>query len=392
MSSIHNPNSSLESPPYDLAYWRTQFPILGKWIHVANCSQSPLSDASEKAVLGYLDSLKTKGMAWDLWIGEVTAAKNEFARLINADPSEIAIGTSVSQLTATVASALEYSGKRSTIALTEAEFPSIGYVWLAQQKRGAHIQFIPVRNHQIDEIDYEHLVDERTLLTSICDVYYYNGFKQDLDAIIPKIHERGSLVYVDAYQGVGTHPIDVKALNIDMLCAGNLKYLLGVPGVAFLYVRKDLIPQLEPMCTGWFGQENPFSFDIHNLTYAKDARRFENGTPPIITAVLARAGMEIINAVGVEKIQAWTDMLSRYCIEGLQARDLKSVSPVDIKFKAPTTAIQVSAHSHEIENRMKAKGVIASARGDVIRIAPHFFTKKEEIDIALDALVGALKD
>ena len=384
------PAGSADRPPYDLEAWRRRFPILKDHIHVANCSQSPQSDYTREAAQAYLASWDTMGMDWDRWMEEIGLAKAEFARIINADPSEIAIGTSVSELTSTVASSLPFGAGRQKVVLTEAEFPTIGHIWLAHQKFGLKTQFIPVKEGEIDPADYDRYVDEQTLITSVCDVYYYNGFKQDLADIIPRIHAKGSLVYLDAYQGIGTHPIDVKALDVDFLGTGNLKYLLGIPGVAFLYVKKELIPYLQPAFTGWFGQENPFAFQIHNLDFASDARRFDNGTPPVLTAYIARGGMRIINEVGVEAIQYWTDRLSQRCIDGALARGLELASPRDVRKKAPNTAIRVPGNAHDVEVALRKMGIIASARADVIRIAAHFFTRLEDIDYILDCLVKVL--
>ena len=383
-------SNTLNQPPYDIDSWRKKFPLLQKVIHVANCSQSPQSEMTRQAAEDYLESWNQDGMDWDRWMEEVALAKAEFARLIGAEPSEIAVGTSVSQITSAVASSLSFRGNRNKVVLTDAEFPTVGHVWLAQQKYGANITFIPLKEEQIDPDDYDAYVDERTLITSICDVYYYNGFKQDLKKIIPKIHAQGSLVYVDAYQGLGTHPIDVKALNVDFLASGNLKYLLGIPGIAFLYVKQALVESLKPAFTGWFGQENPFAFDIHRLDFARDARRFDNGTPPIMAAYIARAGMKTINDVGVANIQAWTDRLSHHCIDGALRRGLDVASPRDIRMKGPNTAIRVPGDPHEVEAMLREKHVIASARTDAIRIAPHFFTRMEDIDDTLDCLSSIL--
>lgn len=381
--------SDSAKPPYDIEAWRRKFPILERAIHVANCSQSPQSDATREAAMAYLESWDGMGMDWERWMEEIALAKAEFARMINAEVSEVAIGTSVSELTSTVASSLPLNAGRRKVLTTEAEFPTVGNIWNAFRKYGFEPEFLPVKNGAIELAEYDRLLDESTLAASIFDVYYYNGFKQDLAAIVPKIHAAGAIAYVDAYQGIGSHPIDVKALDIDILGTGNLKYLLGIPGVAFLYVKKELVPHLDPAFTGWFGQENPFAFKLE-LDRAGDARRFDNGTPPVLTAYIARAGMAMINEVGPDKVQAWTDVLSTRCIEGALARGLDVVSPRDIRRKAPTTAIRVSGDSHAVEAALRKQGIIASARADVIRIAPHFFTRLEDIDYILDCLAKIL--
>lgn len=384
------PSSPL-TPPFDIEYWRKQFPLLETHFHVANCSHSPQSTFTRNAAMEYLEGWNKMGMDWDRWVEEIYHAKEEFAKIINADPGEIAVGSSVSELTSVVASSLPLNTTRKKVVVTDAEFPTVGQVWLANQKYGLNVQFIPLKDNMIDISDYDRYVDENTIITSICDVYYYNGFRQDLKSIIPKIHEKGSLAYVDAYQGLGTHPLDVKELDIDFLASGNLKYLLGVPGIAFLYVKEEIVEYLYPAFTGWFGRVDPFAFDIHNLDFAKDARRFDNGTPPVPTAYIAKAGMKIINTVGVENIYKWTNTLSEHCIKGAIDRGLEVASPTDLSIKAPNTAIRVPGDSHEFELALREKCVIASARSDVVRIAPHFFTRLEDIDYILDCYAELLK-
>lgn len=381
--------ASLDDPAV-LAYWRAQFPILKDTIHVGNCSQSPQSARVRQALEAYLANWLTIGMDWEYWVNEVNKARIEFARLINADPSEVAVSTSVSEAVAGVASALDYSGHRRKVLCTEAEFPTVGHVWLAHQKLGAKVEFVPVRGGEVQLADYERYLDADTLITSITHVYYQNGFKQDLGAITKLAHERGALVLVDAYQSLGTCPIDVKALDVDFLTSGNLKYLLGIPGIAFLYVKKELVPAMKPAVTGWFGQEKPFAFKVHYLDYASTARRFDTGTPPVMAAFAARAGMEMIREVGLEQIGRRIDMLSQYTLAGAQRRGLDVMSPLDIRCKGATTAIRVS-DSHAVEVALKQHGIIASARGEAIRVAPHFFTLPAEIDRVLDTLADLLR-
>lgn len=365
--------------------WKEEFPILKDIIHVGNCSQSPQAKRVRKAIDRYLENWLTVGMDWDYWVEETIKAKHEFAKLINADPEEIAVSTSVSEATASIASSLNFYKNKKKIVTTEADFPTIGHIWLAHQKYGYKVDFVPVKNGEIDLNDYEKYIDEDTVLTSVTHVYYQNGFRQDIEKIADIVHRRGSMIYVDAYQSLGTIKVDVKKMKIDMLSSGNLKYLLGIPGVAFLYVSKEVIPYLKPAVTGWFGQENPFSFQIRYLDYAGDARRFDTGTPPVMASFAARAGMEIINEVGPEKIQERIEALSDYTINAALSRGLEVTSPHDPKKKGATTSIKVD-DPHKVEELLKKNKIIASARGDVIRIAPHFFTEKKDIDAVIEAL------
>ena len=137
--------------------------------------------------------------------------------------------------------------------------------------------------------------------------------------------------------------------------------------------------------TGWFGRANPFAFDAKSLDWSPTASRFDSGTPPVINAYVARAGMEIINAIGPANIRAWHETLARRLIEGGRSRGLTLHGSDDVRRKTATTAFVVR-NSHAVESAMRARGVLPSARGEVIRLAPHFYTTIDDVDRALDLL------
>lgn len=358
-----------------------------------NCSQAPETDQTRAATHAYLESWARDGMDWDAWMAEVELARESFARLINAEPDEVAVTSSVSQAVSALASALSFSGERRRVVASGAEFPTVGHVWLAQQPRGAEVDWVPLSSTEtIDSSAYEPRVDERTAVVSACHAYYVNGFTHDIAQLAQLAHSRGALVFVDAYQTLGTQPIDVKALGVDALAGGTLKYLMGTAGIAFLFVRRELAERLRPTVTGWFGRANPFAFRASELDWAAGARRFDGGTPPIINAYIARAGLKIIHEVGPAHIAGWTRVLSERLVSGGVARGLTLHGTGDPARKAPTTAFWCGADSGVIERRLRAHGVIASARGSVIRLAPHFYSTLDDCDLALDALAGVMRD
>ena len=279
------------SPGYDVAAWRARIPLLQTHTALNSCSQGAQMVGTRAAAEAYLDSWNRDGMDWEEWTEQTYRAKVEFARLINASPDEIAVSTSVSEASASLISAFDPAGSRRKVVSTEAEFPSISQVWMAFQKYGLRVDWVPVRDQIVHLEDYDRYLDDQTLLVSATHAYYQNGFKQDLAPIAQKAHAAGALLFVDAYQTLGTHPIDVKALGIDFLATGNLKYLMGVPGIAFLYARGDLLDRLHPAITGWFGRSNPYSFQPKVLDWPPTAARLDTGTPPVINAYIARAGM-----------------------------------------------------------------------------------------------------
>jgi selenocysteine lyase/cysteine desulfurase len=378
---------TIDRPDYDIDAWRKRIPLLGSLIPMNNCSQAPQTSETRAAAHRYLESWNRSGMDWDAWVEEVQLAKQEFARLINASVDEIALCSSVSEATSAIATAIRFDGRRRKVVVTEAEFPTVGHVWRAQERHGAELSWVPVCDGMIDPSSYDALIDDETSIVSACHGYYLNGFTQNLADLAARAHAAGALLYVDAYQTLGTVPVDVRAAGVDFLASGNLKFLMGIPGVAFLYVRRELIERLEPTITGWFGRVNPFSFQVKQLDWSPTASRFDSGTPPVVNAYIARAGMEIINDVGVTHIREWLEALGQRLIDGGRTRGLTLHGTDDMSRKTATTAFVVE-DSHAIEVAMRARGVLPSARGPVIRLAPHFYNTLADVDIALDALAA----
>ena len=380
---------ALPAPAFDIEGWRSQIPLISACVPMNNCSQAPQTHATRAAADRYLDHWNGVGMDWDAWMTEVSLAKAEFARLIHASPDEIAVFGSVSEATSAVASAIDFSRGRSRVVVTEAEFPTVGHVWLAQEARGARVAWVPVHDGEIHLESYDNVVDDHTAIVSACHGYYLNGFVQETRAIADRTHAHGALLYVDAYQTLGTMPIDVRALGVDFLVAGNLKFLMGIPGIAFLYVRRDVIETLTPTVTGWFGRANPFAFQVRELDWSPTASRFDAGTPPIVNAFVARAGMRMINDIGPARIRAWLETLGQRLVDGGRARGLTIHGTIDMTRKTSTTAFVVN-DSHGVELAMRARRVLPSARGPVVRLAPHFYTTFDDVDTALDTLAAVL--
>jgi selenocysteine lyase/cysteine desulfurase len=380
------------TPAYDLEAWRRRIPLLRTAVPMNACSQAPQMDATRDAAEPYLQSWRTSGMDWDGWMHEVSLARAAFARLIGADADEVAVTSSVSEAVSSLASAVDFSSGRRTVVATRAEFPTVGHVWLAHEPRGACVRWIPVRGGIVPLGEYERAVDDDTAVVSATHAYYLNGQRQDLRAIADLAHSRGALLFADAYQSLGVSPVDVKALGVDALASGALKFLMGIPGIAFLFVRRELLERLQPTVTGWFGRANPFAFDVATLDWAAGASKFDTGTPPIINAYVARAGIEVIEQVGPTRIAEWGRVLARALIDGGRTRGLVLHGPDDVDRKTPTTAFVVGEHAHAIESAMRERGVIASARGEVIRLAPHFYSSLDDCERALDVLAECVRE
>jgi selenocysteine lyase/cysteine desulfurase len=378
-----------DTPDFDLAAVRRQIPILAERIPMNGCSQAPQSLVTRQAAEAYLDSWARDGMDWDRWMGEVEAARAEFATFIGAEAPDVAIAGSVSQATASVATGLDYTGRRFGVVVSGVEFPTVAHVWRAQERFGAEVTTVPVGSDgTIGLDDYARAVDEKTLIVSAAHAYYQTGWKQDIPGLAELVHDRGALLYVDAYQCLGTERFDAPGSGADFVASGNLKFLMGIPGIAFLWVRPGLSGRLQPGVTGWFGRRNPFAFDPE-LDWADGARRLDTGTPPVFEAYVARAGMAWLRDIGLDAIGRWTRALGRRVVDGGRARGLDPMGPADPDRKAPTTAF-ACLDSHGAEAALRTRGIIASARGPAIRLAPHFFNSMDDVDQALDALAEVL--
>jgi selenocysteine lyase/cysteine desulfurase len=379
----------MKSPEYDLDSVRSQIPILRTHIPMNNCSQAPQCSATRAAADAYLTSWNEAGMDWDAWIGEVDAARAEFAAFVGAQAGDVAIATSVSQATASIASGLDFTGTRRGVVASGGEFPTVGHVWLAQERFGAEVSWVPVRDGMIHLEDYASAIGEETLVVSACRGYYQTGFKQDIGAIAELAHEHGALLYVDAYQTLGSETFDAPSSGADFVASGCLKFLMGIPGIAFLWVRPGIAERLEPSITGWFGRENPYAFDAQQLDWGDGARRLDTGTPPVMEAYIARAGMAWMRELGLAAIADWDAHLGLHTVRGALARGLEVLGPID-EPRAPMTAI-ACADSHAVEAALRERGIIASARGPAIRLAPHFYNTTDDVNQALDALADVME-
>ena len=364
---------------------RSRFPIFRHKIYLNSCSQGALSDAVENGVAAYISSWHEHGSPWDLWVEHYERTRKLFAEFIGADDGEVAIVTSASAGINAVASALDFR-ERTKVVLGEFEFPTMGHVWLAQRKRGANIMFVPPLDNKLPADSYEHAVDRQTAIVPVTRVCFRNGFRSDLRAIVELAHNQGAWVMLDDYQDCGTRPIDVKAMGIDFYVTGTLKYLLGPPGLAFLYVRRDLINELTPSVSGWFAQSNPFAFDVKHLSLSSTARRFESGSPAIPNVYAAAPGIELLRSTGMAQIAGHITELTGMILNSLASMQIQIKTPAD----SVGPLIVLQAASEEDASAMVAalarQNIVASSRGDGVRISLHFYNSADDIALLLQAL------
>ncbi|RFB11490.1 aminotransferase class V-fold PLP-dependent enzyme [Bacillus sp. HNG] len=367
-------------------FYRSLFPILATHTHLASCSQGALAKSVSKAIEEYHNSLLLSGSNWNEAISKVDETRVKFAELIGAETDEVAVLCSVSDAISAIATSLPYQQEKNKIMFTDIDFPTVGHIWFAQEPFKDNISVIRSSNGEIPLEQYEKEITTDTLITCIPHVNYYNGYKQNVREIAGIVHRKGSLLFVDAYQSAGHIPIDVKEMEIDILATGTRKYMLGIPGVAFLYIKKELAEQLKPRVTGWLGQEQASSFDIYNPVFAMGARRFETGTPSFISIYAAYEALKLLLEVGISNIETHLKELTQFTIHYGQEKGLHLIGPLSTDNRTSLMSFHVE-NASKVEAMLRDKKIIVSARKDVIRIAPHFYNIKDEIKCAIDELV-----
>src|SRR5216683_1492597 len=367
--------------------FRARFPILARRVYVNSCSQGALSIDVDEAMLAYLDSWHRDGSPWELWVEQVERLRARFAASIGADADEIAVMPSASAGINAVASALSFSGPRSHVVVGDFAFPTMAQVWLAQERRGAVIRRARAEADTLPLDAHDAVIDERTLIVPATHVCFRNGHKTHIAGLVRLAHARGAYVFLDDYQRTGSGPIDVHALGVDFMVTGCLKYLLAAAGIGFLYVRRDLIERLEPSITGWFGRVNPFAFRIDALDWPPGANRFESGTPPVPNAYAALAALELLDRVGYDVVGRQVDRLAgRYasaaCDAGFVVR-----TPAAPDCRGPLVVVQ-SVDGPLLVMKLAARGIIASCRGNGLRVAFHAYNTDDDVDAVMSALAA----
>lgn len=372
--------------PFDLDTLRAEFPILSARTYLNSCSLGALSHRSEK----YLDDFQARwhamgASAWyEHWLGRIEELRGRVAGFWGASPAETALLPSTSVALSVIAESVK-PGSRNRVVCSELDFPTLAYQWAVKPE----IELVVLRSPdgvRMDPEQYAEAVDERTLFLATSHVFFTTGYVQDLRALADVAHRAGAWCLIDGYQGVGQVPLDLSTTGVDFYTGGSLKWLLGGPGLAYLYVRGDLVPKLEPRITSWFAAEGQFGFDPEGFRYRPDARRFEMGTPSLPTVHTALGGQEIVDEVGIGRIVARNRALTEHLVE--RCRDVG----LSLRLPEPAhrSAIVMVRHADPAGAvaHLAERGIIVDHRPGHVRVSPHFYNTEEELDRCVEALVG----
>ena len=368
--------------------FRALFPTLGHKAYLASGSYGLLARPVEAALRRYLEDRLERGVDWGGWTERHEAVRGAVAALLNAAPDEIAVTTSASAGINALASALDFSGARDKVVVSNLEFPTGAQIWHAQAPRGATVEHVPEdADGFIPLAHFERAIDARTRLVALTHVCYRNGARVDVPGVVRLARERGALVLLDCFQSVGALKVDVAALDVDFAVGGMLKYLLGTAGIGFLYVAGSHLPTLTPTVSGWFAQADIGAMDIFANRPSPTARRFEAGTPGVANGYAAEAGLALIAETGVEAIEARIRDLTGEAMDRLAAAGCALATPRQDERRGPLVAIRAK-DAEGLTARLAERGVVVSWREDKVRAMFHAYNDASDIDALVEGLTA----
>jgi len=381
--------SSVKPRALGLARYRGEFPIFQSSVYLNTCSLGALGERSRRKVAEFLDLWQSRGAsAWyDVWWEALGDLRARYARLVNAATNEIALAPSISVALSAIAESLDYR-RRPRVVITSLDFPTVAYQWLAKALAG--VELVVVDSPDKISVPVEAIaraVDDRTALVVTSHVYFTTGAIQDIKRVAEVAHAHGALCLIDAYQSVGQIPVDVKDAGVDALVAGGLKWLLGGPGIVFLYVREAVARRLEPRISGWFGQREQFAFDPRALTFHDDARRFEMGTPALAAIYAQLGGLEYIEEIGVPRLREVTAALTEDLIATVRAAGFTPRVAAEPERRSAIVMIPMTDPAAAVRH-LAAGGVIVDSRPGHVRFSPFFYNVQDDYVRATERLAS----
>ena len=374
---------------------REHFPAISKSTYLNAASIALMYKGASEAALAWQRDLAQNGTHSFDETAEQTvfsSLHDVFAKLIGARPRDIAVGSSFTELVASLAWAM-MPGREQNIVGVDVVFPSTIYPWLrVSHTTGCEIRLLRTMDYYADEEELIGLIDDNTAVVAISHVEFGSGQRYDLRRLAGAAQSHGALLVVDATQSAGAIPIDVLRDGVDVLAAAGYKWLCGPFGAAVMYVAPHLQTRFEPGLTGFRSHRDMWDLRADRIQYRDDAGRFEYGTMAYGCALGLAKAVEFILACGAEAIFAHDLELGERLAKGLEQRGAQLLSPANKKERSPIISARFAGFSSRtVVNFLKDRGVIVSPRADFVRFAPHLYNSSDDIDHALQVLDRAFE-
>lgn len=375
--------------------FRTQMPVAAKWAYFDHGAVAPLPEPTRGAMAAWLDEAAKEGdVPWQSWSGQVEATRLAAATLVGAAAEEIALVPNTTTGIGLVAEGFPWQPGDNVVTLAN-EFPSNLYPWLNLASRGVESRKVPVNGGRVDLNRVEEAIDGRTRLVSLSWVGFSSGWRIDVSAAAELCHRKGCLFFLDAIQGLGVFPLDVRSSGIDFFAADGHKWLLGPEGAGILYVRREHLDLLRPLGLGWHSVVGGGSF-TSEMNLRPTAARYEGGTQNMAGMIGLGASLTFLTKLGVgSEISLVGDLvlsITDYACERLVSLGAKLLSPRDGDHRSGIVTFQIPGHDPvEIRKALLAAGVVTSCRGGGVRISPHGYNTRDEIDRLIDVCSNRLR-
>ena len=363
--------------------YRNEFPVTEKLVYLNHAGVSPLCRRAADAMKHLADDALLYGSYhYSQWLDAYDGIRDASAQLINADRSEIAIVKNTSEGIATVAMGLDWKPGDRIVAFRE-EFPANFFPWLRLESKGVRVEWLSF-DDPLDRIDQ---AAKGARLLAVSFVQYLGGYRADLAALGEICRRRGVFFFVDAIQGMGAFPLDVRACQIDALAADGHKWMLGPEGCGILFVRREIQDSIEPVEFGWMNIAGYQDFSCRDMALRQDAGRYECGTLNTIGIYGLRASLEFILEVGVNRIAPQVQALGDRVADAATKRGYKLLQE-----RTPDNGAGiVSFRRDDVDSRMVVKrlaeaGFMAAPRQGWVRVSPHFYIDPREIDRLAECL------
>ena len=372
----------------------TEFPWTADTVYLNNASIGPIPERTRRI----LDAFNAKRTAphllpdRDLQAG-LQAARDVAARLINADTGEIALAVNTSFGLNLAARALPLA-RGNRVILSDKEFPANVYPWLLLRKQGIEVELAPCtpEGWPDEAALLERLRDPRVRVLAVSYVQFSNGYRADLKKLSAAARANGTYLVVDGIQGIGNSTLDVRETSVDIIACGGQKWLLSPWGSGFVYVRKELIPQIEPAVMGWMAFEGTDDFTRlteYNPTFRADARRFEMVTLPFQDFYGMTQSVELLLEIGIPEIAQVTRSLHDPVLRWADRRGIRVSSPREERHRSAIVCL-APERAVEAYHAIKRAKVVCSLREGAIRLSPHFYNTVEEMEKVVEVLDGVI--
>lgn len=368
----------------DWQAFRQQMPIAEKWAYFDHAAVAPLSRPTQSAITKWLATAVEDGDAyWPEWAAEIERTRRTAAELIGSDYEEIALVPNTTAGITLVAEGCPWS-QGDNVVVPENEFPSNAYPWLNLASRGVETRRVPVEDGVVSLDRLFEACDENTRLISVSWVGFASGFRLDLAQLVERAHERSILVFVDAIQGLGVLPLNVKRIPIDFLAADGHKWMLGPEGAGLFYTQRRHLNWLRPIGVGWNSVQQQYHFDHIDLNLVDEARRYEGGTQNMAGMHGFGAALKLLQNAGLSPdsmlLANRVKEVSDYAIQELKAAGCEIHSHRDGDHWSGIVSFSVAGDPVDVRKKCIENGVVVSCRGGRLRIAVHAYNNHADVD------------